>query len=77
MYGKKPIIASNCKPQAKIINNFKCGLIYNDNEDLIQKIIFLINNPDLIKKMGQNGYNNLHMSYNNDNLSNDLLNFYN
>ena len=77
MYGKKPIIASNCKPQAKIINNFKCGLIYNNKEDLIQKIIFLINNPDLIKKMGQNGYNNLHKFYNNDNLSNDLLNFYN
>ena len=73
MYGKKPIIASNCKPQAELIKNFKCGLIYEDIDDLTNKIIYLIKNPFEIERMGNNGFNNLHKFYNNNKLSNDLL----
>lgn len=73
MYGKKPIIASNCKPQAELIKNFKCGLIYEDIDDLTNKIIYLIKNPVEIERMGNNGFNNLHKFYNNNKLSNDLL----
>ena len=76
MYGKKPIIASNCKPQAQLINKFKCGLIYKNLEDLTNKILYLTKNNNEIERMGNNGFNNLHKFYNNDELSNDLLNLY-
>ena len=40
MYGRNPIIASNCKSQSLLIKQFDCGLVYSDNNDFVKKLFF-------------------------------------
>jgi len=56
MLGKKPLIVSDCKPQAAIAGDFDCGIVYRNNEELIKAIKKLSADPLLRKKMGENGY---------------------
>ncbi len=57
MLFKKPLIVSNCKPQQEVVEEEKCGLVFNseNKNDLVKKIEHLYNNPDLSKEMGENG----------------------
>jgi glycosyltransferase involved in cell wall biosynthesis len=74
---KKPVLASNCKPIERIINEAKCGLIYrsNDADDLAQKAIKLFNHSE-IKKFGENGYNAVITKYNWKETSKNLIDLY-
>ena len=59
MYGKKPIIASNCTPQKRLIENSKCGLIYSTQEELEKSILDLCYDKEKSTELGVNGYNTL------------------
>lgn len=55
---KKPVIGSNVGGIPYLIDNGKNGLIVppKDSESLAKAIIKTLNNPQLAKKMGENGY---------------------
>lgn len=76
MFGKKPIIASNSKPQKELIESFNCGIIFSNQAELKKAIKHLYNNPHLANEMGLNGFNNLYKTYNSDEFNNQLLNIY-
>ena len=77
MFGKKPIIASNCTPQAKLIKSFECGLIFSNQNEFEEKIIIYLKDPNLRKKMGNNGFINLYKKYDSNKFNFSLLNLYN
>jgi glycosyltransferase involved in cell wall biosynthesis len=56
MLGKKPIIVSDCLPQRKLIEKYKCGLVFENMVEFHDAIIKLINDSELRARMGKNGY---------------------
>jgi len=79
MIFEKPVVASNCNPLFRIINETKTGLIYNSNNenDLANKIIELYNNPKQMKDMGSNGKQAVLEKYNWDEAALSLINVFN
>ncbi|MFP4403942.1 MAG: glycosyltransferase family 4 protein [Candidatus Woesearchaeota archaeon] len=77
MFGK-PVIVSNCKPQAKVIQEENCGLVFESEnpEDMAMKIKKLITNTDLIKAMGANAQTAILEKYNTAIMGKNLVNFY-
>ncbi len=57
MLGKKPVIASDCKPQKKLIERYRCGLIYTTRSEFKAAIEKLSSDPELRSEMGKNGFN--------------------
>ena len=57
MLFERPLIVSNCKPQAIIVEEEQCGVVFNseDSVDLSEKIIELYKNKELRIAMGKNG----------------------
>ena len=55
MYGAKAILASNCRPQAEIIRNYDCGVVYEHDEDLVAGMITLATDTEKTVEMGHNG----------------------
>ena len=55
---KLPILSSlDYGPLNNILNNYNCGFTYaNDNNILINQILFLDNNRDILLKMSDNAY---------------------
>jgi len=76
MFGEKPIIVSDCKPQRRLIESFNCGLSYRTNEEFYHCIEILVNNEKLRIDMGKNGKAQLYKNYNNKTYENILLNLY-
>lgn len=78
MYYKKPVISSNCLSLENIINQQKCGLIFEDrnSEDLAKKILELYNNPQLKEELGSNGFEAVNNKYNWDATVKDLFKIY-
>jgi glycosyltransferase involved in cell wall biosynthesis len=64
MYGKLPIIASNCKPQQDLIEKENFGLIFRDNTELLNQMKKLASNKEFREKLGVNGYNSMIKQYN-------------
>lgn len=56
MLGGKPIIASNCIPQQKLIEKHNCGLIFRDLEEYKNDIIRLLEDKELRVQLGKNGF---------------------
>jgi glycosyltransferase involved in cell wall biosynthesis len=77
MYGAKPIIVSNCKPQQDLIESFNCGLAYATQEEYLDCITTLVNNKALRAQMGANGFKKLHENYDHENYEKILLELYN
>ncbi len=50
------VIGANCGATPEIVNDYETGIIYNVNDyvDLGKKIIYLIKNPEKLKKIAQN-----------------------
>ena len=59
LFGKKPILASNCKPQANFILGAKAGLIYKTAKELEDHMKTMASNQVELKKMGMRGYESL------------------
>ena len=59
MYLGKPIIASKVGGIPEIVIDGENGLLFESQNynELAEKIIFLIKNPDLLEKMGENSKN--------------------
>lgn len=78
MLFSKPLIVSNCTPQAQIVIEGECGLVFeSDNaHDLAQKILQLHQNSDLQYTYGKNGKKLVLSKYNTDYYGHMLANSY-
>jgi len=78
MLFERPLIVSDCKPQAKIVEEEKCGLVFKseDPQDLEEKISTLYNDESLRAKMGENGKKAVLERYNTDIVGKNLVNLY-
>ncbi len=76
LYGGKPIIVSDCKPQKNLIEKFNCGLSYSTDEELIASIIKLAEDKELREKLGANGLENLYKCYDTSDHEKVLLGLY-
>lgn len=56
MLGKRPIVASDCKPQKILIEKYNCGIIYSYPNEMKAAIIKLSADKQLRGEMGENGY---------------------
>lgn len=75
---KLPILSTNVGGIKEVIENAKCGLIFepNDEEDGRRKLVYLMLNDKERKIMGENGYSALHKIYTKKNFKETLENFY-
>jgi glycosyltransferase involved in cell wall biosynthesis len=75
---KRPIISSNLTYIRKILEENRCGLLYESGnyEDLAQKILLLYNNADLRKEYGENAYKAVINKYNWEITSKELIDLY-
>jgi glycosyltransferase involved in cell wall biosynthesis len=76
MLGKKPIVASDCRPQKNLIEKYQCGIIYKTDAEMKEAIINLISNKEPGKEMGQNGYNAIMKELNTNVVKGQLLSMY-
>jgi len=76
MLGKKPVIATDCLPQQKLIEKYECGIVYRNNSELKEAIIKLTGDPELAGKMGSNGYLAIVNELNTGKIKEKLLAFY-
>jgi glycosyltransferase involved in cell wall biosynthesis len=76
MLGRKAIVASDCKPQKNLIEQYSCGLVYSNREELKHCITELLENNDLRKTMGENGYKAVISHFNTETVRDDLLKCY-
>lgn len=78
MLFERPLIVSDCKPQAKIVIDENCGLVFKsgDSEDLSEKIVTLYNDKELRIKMGSNGKKAIVEKYNTQIVGKNLVNLY-
>lgn len=79
MLFKRPVLVSNCGPQAQVIIESESGLVHkwDSVDDFSIKVLDIYNNPKLANKMGENGYNAIISKYNQDILIKPMLEFYN
>jgi len=78
MIFEKPVIATNCNPIERIINETGAGLIFksNNENDLAKKVIWLYNQPDLQIQMGSKGKEAVIKKYNWNATSQKLISLY-
>ncbi len=76
MFGKRPIVVSNCIPQQELINQGACGLVYDSLESYLSCLKTLVDDPQKRKRMGENGYHYLYKNYNNGHVEETLLGLY-
>jgi glycosyltransferase involved in cell wall biosynthesis len=76
MLGSKPIIASDCIPQQKLIEKHNCGLIFHNIAEFHDAIIKLLNDRSLRKKLGENGKNAILREYNTEIIKENLIFIY-
>jgi glycosyltransferase involved in cell wall biosynthesis len=77
MLGGKPIVASDCKPQQNLIEDYNCGLIFKNLQEFHDEIITLLNDRSLRETMGSNGKKAILVNFNTDVVKNHLINLYN
>lgn len=78
MIFEKPVVATNCNPLKRILDETKAGVVYesgNEN-DLAKKIIELYQNPELRNTMGAKGKEAVLSKYNWNKTSNELVSLY-
>jgi glycosyltransferase involved in cell wall biosynthesis len=76
MLGKKPIVASDCLPQKRLIEKYNCGLVYSGKEEMKAAIIKLSSDETMREKMGDNGYNAIINYHNTDQIRERLVSLY-
>ena len=73
MFGSRPVVASDCRPQKNLIQKYKCGLIFSDLEEFEEAIITLLMDDNLRREMGRNGYNAVVNELNTGNFKENLI----
>jgi len=78
MFAEKPIIASNCAPIERIINETKTGIIYqhDSTEELAKKLKYVIANSKKLHDLYPNGKNAVLDKYNWETDKKQLLKIY-
>ncbi len=73
MYGRLPVVASNCTPQQELIERYNCGLIYENEHQFLNSLIKLIESEKLRKEMGDNGHDAIINKIDFNNYNKELL----
>ncbi len=75
---EKPVLSSNCIPIERILKDSEAGVTYqsNDENDFADKLLYMIKNPDLLRKMGINGKKAIRKKYNWAKTSENLIQLY-
>jgi glycosyltransferase involved in cell wall biosynthesis len=70
---KRPVIAFNVGPLSEIIDS-ECGILVTpfDINEFAEKIVFLLSNPLISNKMGENGYQKVIGNFNIENMVNQI-----
>ena len=76
MYGAKPIIVSDCKPQKELVESFNCGLSYSTQKEYLDCVTQLVENKELRAKLGTNGFKKLYEKYDSGDYEKILLRLY-
>jgi glycosyltransferase involved in cell wall biosynthesis len=78
MFFEKPVIATDCLPLKRIIQECKCGIVVKsgDSKSFTEAILALYNNPKLSEKMGHNGKKAVMNKYNWEKSEQTLLKIY-
>ncbi len=73
-----PVVASNFEVWRNIVEGLDCGICVDpfDTNGIAEAIDFLVQNPDIAKRMGENGRKAVLNKYNWANEEKKLLNFY-
>jgi len=74
----KPVLVSNCPPQARLVAEGRCGLVYKaaDTDDFEEKIIRLYQDRKARTEMGQNGSRYVKQMNSRENLAGELIRMY-
>jgi len=74
----KPILVSDCAPQADLAKKEQCGLVHKDQEptDFAEKVEWLIQNPEECKEMGTRGRAAILNEYNTSIKGQELVRLY-
>lgn len=75
---KKPTISTNIFGIPYVVLNNKNGLLFEPEsvDDLKEKIEILLEDKELVKKLGSNGYEFVKKEYSSDNMGNQILKLY-
>lgn len=76
MFGAKPIVASDCKPQKDLIESAGCGIIFSNQTEYVHALKKLIDNSALRAEMGEKGRLELMEKYANPDYEKVLTNLY-
>lgn len=78
MYAEVPLLVSNCNSVERIVLETHSGVsyVYDDINELAEKILYLYKNPDVRFSMAQNGKNAVLTKYNWDNTGKALTEAY-
>lgn len=76
MLGGKPVIASDCRPQERLIEKYNCGIVFSDNKGMKEAIVRLSADNNLRKMMGQNGLRAIMEEYNTERIKDSLTGLY-
>ncbi len=74
----KPLLVSDCVPQVRIVDTDRSGLVFRSGDagELAEKILFLKNNPEEARHMGENGRQAVLKKYNLVEGSKELIDLY-
>jgi glycosyltransferase involved in cell wall biosynthesis len=76
MYGKLPLLVSNCKPQQDIIEENDIGLVFNDQKSLENNIEKFANDRNMRERMAEQSYETLIEKYSLGQFRDKLKDFY-
>jgi glycosyltransferase involved in cell wall biosynthesis len=78
MLFERPLLVSDCFPQKRIVEEEGCGLAFESENavDMADKVVQLLENPQLRQKMGANGKLAVHSKYNLEIAGQRLLQMY-
>jgi glycosyltransferase involved in cell wall biosynthesis len=72
----RPVVSTNCKETAKILNTYHCGLVSDFTEqDFAEKITQLLLDRDEASIMGKNGRRIVEDIYNWDNMARKIIHY--
>jgi glycosyltransferase involved in cell wall biosynthesis len=64
MYMHKPCVVTNVVGNRDVINNDKNGFVCNTVDEFVEKIQYLVDNPELRTQLGEQGHNDVENIYN-------------
>ena len=79
MIFEKPVVASDCNPIKRILDETRAGVVFESNNeaDLADKVVELQNNKKLQLEMGKKGKEAVLEKYNWNEASKNLITLYN